>query len=455
MNKLLHVSYPRGCEKERLYILRWLFDEVYGVSCELKEEECSYYKIRCAGAEGEVTLPDVFFRQARERWLSSSTLPDVPLPETSGGLPMLYGLSDSVPGSLSRASDSVMLQLDVFGSLFFLLSGYEEYLSDERDHYDRFFSGASILGKCNLLERPIGNEYIEYLWETMFNLWPFLERTPRRFQMRPSHDVDWPSDFWLPGLKRRVKRSGKRLLTTGIPAIAEGLQRFCYPIGGWNKDPFDTVDWIMDQSEQAGCQSSFYYIPEKTHDQFDAGMPLDHPHVIDQWKRIYDRGHEIGLHPGFDTYQSPQKIARGADLIRALFLKHGIDQKLSGGRQHFLKWCANTTARAWESAGLDYDSTLGFADHAGFRCGVCYEFPMYDLEERRPMGLKQRPLVVMDCSVVDARYQNLGLSEAAFDYIMALKRQCMQYDGMFTILWHNNRFERAEEREFYSSILLG
>ena len=59
--------------------------------------------------------------------------------------------------------------------------------------------------------------------------------------------------------------------------------------------------------------------------------------------------------------------------------EEGICQDVWGGRQHYLRWEAPTTWRAWEEAGLDYDSTLTFADHAGFRCGVCFEYPVYDI----------------------------------------------------------------------------
>ena len=102
---------------------------------------------------------------------------------------------------------------------------------------------------------------------------------------------------------------------------------------------------------------------------------------------------------------------------------------------------------------MNYDSSLGFADHAGFRCGLCYEFPMYDLTNRRPLEIRQRPLVLMECSVIDSRYQGLGTSSEAFDYMLELKNECRKYNGDFTILWHNQRFVSFAERELYKSII--
>jgi len=34
--------------------------------------------------------------------------------------------------------------------------------------------------------------------------------------------------------------------------------------------------------------------------------------------------------------------------------------------------------RAWADAGMDYDSTLSYADRPGFRCGTCSEYPAFD-----------------------------------------------------------------------------
>ena len=50
----------------------------------------------------------------------------------------------------------------------------------------------------------------------------------------------------------------------------------------------------------------------------------------------------------------------------------------SEDRQHYLRWRAPTTWQNWEDAGLDYDSTVGYADHVGFRAGTCYEYPIFN-----------------------------------------------------------------------------
>jgi len=78
---------------------------------------------------------------------------------------------------------------------------------------------------------------------------------------------------------------------------------------------------------------------------------------------------------------------------------------------------------------------------------------MYDPVNRRPLGLRQRPLVLMDCSLMDSRYMGLGTSEHALRAALALKEECRKYDGDFTILWHNTRLLDEAESRLYKETL--
>ncbi len=431
-------------------MLNWLAAEV--LRCELVHEvvEEPIQTLSLSGATGFVQMPDTFFSEAQNAWLDPVTLPTLPLKCVHNGVPFLYGEENSETGDQSQLGD-------VVGSLFFLMSRYEEAVSRETDEHCRFPSDASVLRQADLVRRAIGNEYIECLWQAMVDLWPALQehRPQRQFRTLPSHDIDFPSAMWTPqpfltSVRQRLSKSG---LTGAAKAVARGT---AYAVMGmtrnWSRDPFDTIDWIINQSEANSLQSTFFYIPEST-SVLDPGMPIEHPHVADQWQRIARRGHEIGCHPGYETFDQPGRIQRGADRIRTQLESLGIQQTSLGTRQHYLRWASPKTAVACSDAGFTYDTTLAFANEPGFRCGLCYEFPMYDLLNRQPLPLRQRPLVVMDCSVVDERYLGLGTTADAFDCIQELKNTCRRFSGDFTILWHNNRFRQPAERAFYADVL--
>ena len=109
-------------------------------------------------------------------------------------------------------------------------------------------------------------------------------------------------------------------------------------------------------------------------------------------------------------------------------------------------FAAFITSPNWARAGLRYDSSIGFAEEIGFRAGVCLEYPVFDLEERRTLALRERPLVVMEGAALD----RLGLSRAdASAAIAELRDTCRRYRGAFTLLWHNSRLVYAAERRLY------
>ena len=463
MTPVILITTSCACQQEKTYILDWVFCEVLGIRHEIRWDESAVGFAIARHFGNKTILSDGdFFDTAERNWLTQQSMPTSvskleianPLPEGISEIPV-FQFHANQPSATSPVSTPTtqVLDFDLFGSLFFLLSRYEEAVVETRDNHDRFPSSASVLTKYDLLDRPIGNEYIELLWRTLKNLWPDLIRKKRTFRVLPSHDIDHPSANWRPS-----SATSLRALRQGSfrAAASAWKNRLLYSARSrtktWNKDPNDTVDWIMDQSEHHNLTSAFYYIPEKTH-RHDPGMAIDHPHVEDQWLRIAKRGHELGLHPGYGTYLSPDKIKQGATLIRRQMDKLGIQQSRLGGRQHFLRWKSPETAIAWDAAGLAYDSTLAFADRAGFRCGVCYEFPMYDLTHRCPLKLLQRPLVVMECTVIDDQYMGLGDGERAYDCMRRLKHECQKYQGDFTILWHNQRLRDEREKSLYSDVL--
>jgi hypothetical protein len=120
---------------------------------------------------------------------------------------------------------------------------------------------------------------------------------------------------------------------------------------------------------------------------------------------------------------------------------------------HFLRWRWPDTARSWVNAGLAYDSTLGFADRAGFRCGTAREFSAFDPVDRKVLSLRIRPLIMMECSVIAQRYMGLGYGDDARALAFELKDKCRKYGGVFTLLWHNSHLSSQADKDFYEAIL--
>jgi hypothetical protein len=106
-----------------------------------------------------------------------------------------------------------------------------------------------------------------------------------------------------------------------------------------------------------------------------------------------------------------------------------------GGRQHYLRCKVPTTWRNCEQVGLVYDSSMGYADYEGFRCGTCHPFRPFDVEQNREMKITEVPLIVMDQTL--RRYRKLSPDQAE-EQIMQLAKRCKRVGGTFTLLWHNS-----------------
>ncbi|MFP4280976.1 MAG: polysaccharide deacetylase family protein [Halochromatium sp.] len=370
-----------------------------------------------------------------------------------------------MPDPTAPSEPRIDLPIDLFGAAFFMLSRYEEAVLPDRDAHDRFPSAASLAQRAGFLERPIIDEYVEILWTAMQHLWPRLERRPHQARTLVSCDVDSPFTYAArPANARELAASGYRLARR---LAADLLKRRSLPQAArtlrgtrdaWHGD--DSLDphrqglgYIMDVNERAGRPVAFYFIPDNTHPRLDNRTSLDQPQMRALLREIHARGHENGLHPGYNTYRHPDTFARSADTLRRVLDAEGIDQPQLGGRQHFLRWETPTTARLWDANGLDYDSTLSYADRPGFRCGTCRDYPLYDLSERRPLRLRERPLIVMECSVIAERYLGLGYSEQALDLMRHYRDTCRRFQGDFSLLWHNSHLDTLDDRRFYQALI--
>jgi hypothetical protein len=219
-----------------------------------------------------------------------------------------------------------------------------------------------------------------------------------------------------------------------------------------NDSHLAAIDWMMDVNERAGNRVAFYFITDRNH-PLDAHYRMDEPVIRRLLRRIHDHGHEIGLHPSYTSYSDSKRTVKEANILRSAMEAEGIHQTEIGGRQHFLRWSSPLTARNWEAAGMQYDSTLSYADQAGFRCGTCHEFQMFDPTQDRALKLRQRPLVLMECSVIADRYMGLGYSDEALAVMQGFKSVCKRVGGVFTLLWHNSHFSGERDKEFYGEMV--
>lgn len=448
----------------RDYALEIILGEFLGLKWHHETADVDSIRIRLAGQPGEILMPDVFFGHSETQWLTENTLPSQPLAHwdtrdlsldilsVNPVVPVIYG--QALPSACVQ-NNRIDLPIDIFGSAFFMLTRYEESVLPDRDNHDRFLAKASLAFKEGFLDRPIIDEYVEILWTAMQRLWPQLKRKSRKRVIRVTCDVDSPyrTDYSPYAMTRGLAAD---LLKRKSPHIAlRNLQtRWRARMGNFTGDQhLENINWMMDVNEQAGNRVAFYFITDHSHTYYDPNYKMSEPVIRKLLHRIHDRGHEIGLHPSYNTYLSPDQTMQEADILRCTLEDEGIPYNELGGRQHYLRWQNTQTARSLEAAGIAYDSTLCYADYPGFRCGTSREFAMYDVVERRSMALKQRPLVLMETSVFAENYLGLGYTADTFNQMMILKQRALSVGGEFVMLWHNSSFDEPAAKTFYCDLI--
>jgi hypothetical protein len=285
----------------------------------------------------------------------------------------------------------------------------------------------------------------------MTRLWPALSRRPRQYTYALTHDVDLP---WV--VARRTPREIIRSLGADV-ILRRDAGLLVRRIGAAVKrgesaldaDPANTFDWIMSTSERLQTVSEFNFICGHTHPE-DGNYSMEDPWIQRLLVTIHRRGHLIGLHPSRGTYRDRDQLAgEFATLLRTCDAL-AIRQDCWGGRQHCLMWDTPVTWRNWDAVGLDYDNSMTYSTDVGFRCGVCREYPVFDVGARSRLRLRERPLILMEATLL----ANMRVSHAAaLEWTERLADACKRYGGKFSLLWHNNGLAGWRERRLYLDML--
>ncbi|WP_454735619.1 polysaccharide deacetylase family protein [Cupriavidus necator] len=447
----------RHMTQETLSWLQRILAERFGHDFQLQGTDAGFVRLSLAvSGQGSIEIaadPGTFRRAdsalACTTWdaLAEGWQPALPGPLPAPGLAR-------APSPLIEATPTgYRIHYDVLGLSYWMLSRQEEVGRTDLDNFNRFPASASHAHKHGYLERPVVDEWLHILGQVIGRQWPGLQFRQLRASMRVSHDVDVPSRYGFGSAARMVRRmAGDILIRRDVrsvlqaPAIRIKTRTALHPT-----DRVNTFDWIMDVSERHGLVSAFYFICGRTDPSKDADYEPEHPAIRGLMQRIHARGHEIGLHPSFNTYQAPAAVQAEANRLRRICEQEKIEQAVWGGRMHYLRWEHPTTMLGWEQAGMTYDSTLSYADHAGFRCGTCFEYPAFDPVAGKALNLRIRPLIAMEGTVMG--YMGLGTGEAAWKKFRELKDTCTAVNGCFTMLWHNSSLGNADERDLYQAVI--
>ncbi len=470
---MLRVTAPATNRSERAYVLDVILDRWLGLPYTLDpaaSDEPDATIVRVEGQPGSVRIADgVLARDIdsldelpaveADLRVDSGTSSDFPVVEPR--LPVLYGPvpdraavtaldGPAVPGTAARGAAAreaaaggrdLRVGLDVFGTTFALLTGLEDRFLPERDQHGRVPLAPTLLARRGVNEEPVVDQLVELLWAALAMAWPGLRRRERTSTVRVTQDVDRLAKFGsrkAAHLALAVAAATRR----GGPAEAATVAREGIRVkrGGISSDPYYSFDRFMGLAERHGLQASFFFIARYRDSDGTAlsRYQMTDPGAVELIRQAAERGHEIGLHPGYESFLDQPALEADAASLRAAAADAGHPLDEIGGRHHYLRWDTERSPAAWHAAGLAHDSSLGWAEGVGFRTGTSKSFPLWDRAGRTPTEVEERPLVWMDVALL-----HLGLdyrSDAAAERVTSLRHQCLRHGGDYTVLMHNDEF---------------
>lgn len=334
----------------------------------------------------------------------------------------------------------LIINADIIILSFIMLSRYEETLTTERDLNNRFEYKNSLACKYNFIDIPIVDEYAMLLRMWLLKFIPTLPIRKRKSNVIPTHDIDEILRFGNIFRNTKTIIGGDIISRKSLLIAYKSLNQCFATFYNSKKDPLViAIERLIEVSRISGLCSEFYFKGLEKGEN-DATYDIFMSEVKYCMDKIIDAGMIVGMHGGYDSYNNEIIFQHEKENIEAVY-----GETVKSGRQHFLRFDINKTINVWQNCGVKNDSTLGYNEREGFRCGTCHEYYLYDLKNDCISTVQEHPLIVMEKTLFTYRKQNIVTALANIEKLYA---RCKAVEGDFVILWHNEMVFREYEIRF-------
>ena len=356
----------------------------------------------------ELDLQSVFFKE----W-------------NGNNIPFLFG--DSQRPLIIFDDNKCTINADIIASSFYFLTGWQEQFIKDVDRYGRFPFKESIQKKLDFTYVPVVNYYFDLLKSAIEKTYSvkISLRNKANLQAIISHDIDELETLWLQEGYHALKK-GNIFALPGI--LWNQLQR--------NKQSNDSIKSILQLNSDFGIHSDFFFLCNNSNDgvyknaDYNINSGIAHKAIDD----VLHSGNEIGVHGSFFTHQSDDKLSKDIRILEKVTRK-----KIRGNRFHFLSYDSLITPAVLQDCRIQYDSTLGFAEHIGFRNSYADVFFLFDLKKFQSTTVIEFPLSLMDASLYFPHYMNCNYKQSV-DEANRLIAEVEKVHGVLVINWHNSSY---------------
>ena len=316
------------------------------------------------------------------------------------------------------------LGFDIFSSVFFMVSRYEEYLPFQGDKFGRFKHEDSLAFQNNFLQKPVVNLWIEIFKNKLATKFPTLQFSKKKFNCVVTYDIDVAYKYKGRSFGRNMGAAMKDIFFLRLKNCFQRIQTLLLS----KNDPWD----VYDDLQQLLCKNHlasvfFFLLADKS--PYDRNLNYENPEVQKLVKKIQGFT-QPGIHPSFFSSEVPEKIASEKERLENISVS-----KITKSRQHFLKFNLPDTFNALCAAGIVGDYSMGFPGMQGFRAGTCTPFYFYDLKNEKATSLKMMPVTCMDATFV---YYLKKSPEKSLVEMLRLMKEVENVKGTFIPIFHND-----------------
>ncbi|KGF86490.1 polysaccharide deacetylase family protein [Prochlorococcus marinus] len=365
----------------------------------------------------------------------------------------LPGIQTAIYPIVQYHTKTITLNYDVISFIYWNLTRIEEVNDKKLDIHYRNLGRNSYAYKNNYLYRPIVDEWILIIKELIYKKNPKLKFKENLFKLEPTHDIDLPFKY-LYATKREIFRTflsdfiKRKKIKKAFNSLYQSIK---INLGEIKLDPYNNYSRLMDISEQFNTRSIFFFQVNQSNKDFDGNINLNNLYIKNILREIYKRNHNIGIHPSYEAYNNKELLWQETKNLQEILNSFGIDKQIRVSRMHYLRWDHRYSLDALENANLNFDSTLGYADTGGFRCGTCFKYRFFDHYKNKKRDIYLKPLILMESTLFSSNYLNLSYEDSN-NFITNIKNECKEVGGNFLFLWHNSSLNNIDEWKTYKNI---
>lgn len=440
---MITVKIPHRFTPEIRYTVNCMLKEFIGLS--YKEEIIRSKHVILEYNDRQIILTNLFFEGKIEDLYTVKNLPNDIQQNTIEFNGQLFDIT-SLYGECSINTDSknIVINFDLIASTFFMLSRWEEGISETFDNLKRFNYKHAISVKYGFYDRPIVNEYIELL-KALIDSIGINIHAQKKYKPILSFDIDSISK-WKTN-KTLIQKIHGYLKNNQFNYIFPSIISFLNVKVLKKNDPSFNFDYISSLLYKYDITNAiFYFKASITDSYYDKNeYDLSSSKLQNVISKLNNNGFIIGLHPSYNTFDNENQVLQEIDLLsQANNQKH-----IQHSRQHYLRFQVPLTWQILDNANISWDSTMMYSYKAGFRCGICYEFPVFNYDSRLELNLREIPLLLMETNYLNKQSNDQDLIKD----VNRITKLVRRYNGINMLLWHNENLD-YDDRKFNFEKLL-